>query len=131
MHGANRFFKFKRLSRLISFLIIAISLLLTSCSNSSKSPNKYIGQWAPIDIRKQSTITIEKFGENFTVTPYGIGEVEYGHYAASYNKEFDKLVVSGKPGIGTDIIYDTKSNEIIAWGNKYKKVESKEDTKSK
>jgi hypothetical protein len=41
---------------------------------------------------------------------------------ASYNKEFDKLVVPGEYGSGTDIIYNSETNTILAWGEEFTKV---------
>jgi hypothetical protein len=120
---------------LIPSIFITLIVTFMSCSGTSQknNPNKFIGTW--IEIRTNSidtwknNIKIEKFGNNFSIKPsvpyYVDNNINHGVdlFTASYNKELDKLVVPSALYPGTDIIYNSESKTILAWGSEFKKAE--------
>jgi len=79
---------------------------------------KQKGQFSSDDGR--AFLTIESFGENFSVK-YGIGNSLRENLTASYNKEFDKLIISTGRG-DLDIIINPKINTILFKGDEYEKA---------
>lgn len=92
-------------------IIILSAFLFLSC-NSNKT-DKFIGTWK--SLKSNSTFTISKVGENFSVSN------TRGTYPASYNKENDKLEL--KAGFNQfDIIYDPNTKRLIVDGEEVEKV---------
>ena len=94
-------------------IMTAVFFSLISCNESKKSggSEKFLGKWK-CSTCPYKILTIEKYGDNFTIDMDGGGVVN-----ASYNKEFNKLVC---PQLNQpDILYNSETDKIRAIGNEY------------
>ena len=106
-------------------LTLLVTLIVTSLScneNSKKNPDKFIGQWLQIGQFNREVdrarITIEKFGDNFSIKSNTRGGVA----TATYDKENDKLIVPGILGNASEAIYNYETKSILIWGFECKKA---------